>query len=37
MNRLDDQYQRLLQDIIDFGTTKNDRTGTGTKISVINH
>jgi thymidylate synthase len=31
MNRLDDQYQRLLQDIIDFGTTKNDRTGTGTK------
>jgi thymidylate synthase len=30
-NRLDEQYQRLLQDIIDFGTTKNDRTGTGTK------
>ena len=30
-NRLDDQYQRLLQDIIDFGVDKKDRTGTGTK------
>ena len=31
MNRLDDQYQRLLQDIIDYGAEKKDRTGTGTK------
>ena len=31
MNRLDEQYQRLLQDIIDFGVDKKDRTGTGTK------
>jgi thymidylate synthase len=30
-NRLDEQYQRLLQDIIDFGVDKKDRTGTGTK------
>jgi thymidylate synthase len=28
-NRLDEQYQRLLQDIIDFGVDKKDRTGTG--------
>jgi thymidylate synthase len=31
MNRLDEQYQRLLQDIIDYGAEKKDRTGTGTK------
>jgi len=30
-NRLDEQYQSLLQDIIDFGVDKKDRTGTGTK------
>jgi thymidylate synthase len=30
-NRLDEQYQRLLQDIIDFGVNKQDRTTTGTK------
>jgi thymidylate synthase len=28
-NRLDEQYQSLLQDIIDFGADKQDRTGTG--------
>ena len=31
MNKLDKQCQQLLQDIIDFGVEKKDRTGTGTK------
>jgi len=31
MNKLDIAYQQLLQDIIDFGIDKQDRTGTGTK------
>ena len=30
MNKLDKDYQALLQDIIDNGTEKKDRTGTGT-------
>ena len=30
-NTLDKQYQDLLQTILDFGCTKSDRTGTGTK------
>lgn len=34
MNTLDKQYQALLQDILDNGYTKKDRTGTGT-LSVF--
>ena len=34
MNSLDKQYTALLQDILDNGTTKQDRTGTGT-LSVF--
>ena len=34
MNNLDKQYQALLQDVLDNGVVKQDRTGTGS-ISVF--
>ena len=34
MNNLDKSYQSLLQDILDNGVTRKDRTGTGT-VSVL--
>jgi len=35
MNNLDRNYQQLLKDIIEYGVTKKDRTGTGTKSTLI--
>ena len=34
MNTLDNQYQALLERVLEYGTQKNDRTGTGT-LSVF--
>jgi thymidylate synthase len=31
MNNLDKQYKQLLSDVMEFGTDKSDRTGTGTR------
>ena len=36
MNKLDKQYQKILEDILEFGTDKSDRTGTGTR-SLFGH